>query len=200
MLAGNEEDMANLVRDNPAAIAIYLSDNFEENEILKAKTALSLVTRAHNVQILARDAGLRRDTLYRTFGGRIDPQLSRVLRLLEALNVKARVTPASGIASPSAIATRISQAFAFDDPTDTIRELSTVVKSQNVTSLARELGIMRTTVYKTFGGTVDPQLSRVLSLFETFRVRLEVVPSTEPKARPPRPKLGRPRKTLVERP
>ncbi|MGY4293320.1 putative addiction module antidote protein [Bradyrhizobium sp. i1.4.4] len=90
MLAGNEEDIANLVRDNPAAIAIYLSDNFEENEILKAKTALSLVTRAHNVQILARDAGLRRDTLYRTFGGRIDPQLSRVLRLLEALNVKAR--------------------------------------------------------------------------------------------------------------
>ncbi len=35
MLAGNEEDIANLVRDNPAAIAIYLSDNFEENEILK---------------------------------------------------------------------------------------------------------------------------------------------------------------------
>src|SRR6478609_6664763 len=167
MLAGNEENLADLFRDNPAAIATYLSDNFEENEILKAKTALSLVTRAHNVQILARDAGLRRDTLYRTFGGRIDPQLSRVLRLLEALNVKARVTPASGIASPSAIATRLSQAFAFDDPTDTIRELSTVVKSQNVTSLARELGIMRTTVYKTFGGTVDPQLSRVLSLFET---------------------------------
>ena len=153
-----------------------------------------------NVQMLAQDAGLRRDALYRTFGGPMDPQLSRVLRLLEALNVKARVTPASRIASPSAIATRLSQAFAFDDPTDTIRELSTVVKSQNVTSLARELGIMRTTVYKTFGGTVDPQLSRVLSLFETFRVRLEVVPSTEPKARPPRPKLGRPRKTLVERP
>ncbi|MEY9156302.1 helix-turn-helix domain-containing transcriptional regulator [Bradyrhizobium japonicum] len=200
MLAGNEENLADLFRDNPAAIATYLSDNFEENDILKAKTALSLVTRSHNVQLLARDAGLRRDTLYRTFGGRIDPKLGRVLRLLEALNVKARITPASGIASPSAIATRISQAFAFDDPTDTIRELSTVVKSQNVTSLARELGIMRTTVYKTFGGTVDPQLSRVLSLFETFRVRLEVVPSTESKVRPPRPKLGRPRKTLVERP
>ena len=90
MLASNELNLNDLFRDNPVAIAAHLTENFEENDIFKARPALSSVMQAQNVQMLARDAGLRRDTLYKTFGGRIDPQLSRVLKLFRAMDVGAR--------------------------------------------------------------------------------------------------------------
>ena len=35
--------------------------------------AISRVMRAQNVQALAREAGLRRNRLYKTFGGEVDP-------------------------------------------------------------------------------------------------------------------------------
>lgn len=194
MLDGKKAVLNDLLRDNPAEISAYLTDNLGQNEPERARSALNVVMRAQNVQILARDAGLRRDALYKTFGGRIDPQLGRTLKLLGAMNVAARVVPCSGIDSPDTTAARLSQALARDDPADAIEELSIVVKSQNVSALALTLGIMRTTVYKTFGGTVDPQLSRVLNLFAALRVRLVIEPLLEPKVRPPRPKLGRPRK------
>ncbi|MBR1363433.1 helix-turn-helix domain-containing transcriptional regulator [Bradyrhizobium ottawaense] len=192
MLAGNEANIADLVRDNPAAISAYLTEKFAENEISEARTALSVVMKAQNVQILARDAGLRRDALYRTFGGRIDPQLSRILKMFAAMNVRACVAPKSGMDSPDAIAARLNEAFG-GDPAEAIGGLSNVVRSQNVTALALKLGIRRTTVYKTFGGAVDPHLSRVLNLFVALEVRLAVLPA-EPNMRPPRPSLGRPRK------
>lgn len=189
----NKALLANRFRDNPASIAAYLTEKFEQNDIAEAKEALSFVMQAQNVQILARDAGMRRDALYRTFGGRIDPQLSRVLRLFSAINVKACVVPVSGSISPDGAAARLSEAFACENPADAIRGLSSVVKAQNVTALAHKLEMLRTNVYKTFGGKVDPQLSRVLSLFTALQVRF-VIEGMQPKARAPRPKLGRPRK------
>lgn len=189
----NKAVLANRFRDNPTSIAAYLTEKFEQNDIAEAKEALSFVMQAQNVQILARDAGMRRDALYRTFGGRIDPQLSRVLRLFSAINVKACVVPVSGTDSPDGAAARLSEAFACENPADAIRGLSSVVKAQNVTALAHKLGMLRTNVYKTFGGKVDPQLSRVFSLFTALQVRL-VIEGMQPKARAPRPKLGRPRK------
>ncbi|MET3334522.1 MULTISPECIES: addiction module antidote protein [Bradyrhizobium] len=192
MLASNSANIADLVRDNPAAISAYLTESFAENDASKAQKALSAVMKAQNVQILARDAGLRRDALYRTFGGRIDPQLSRILKLLDAMNVRLSVVP--GPDGSDTVAGRLSEAFARADPADAILGLSEVVKSQNVSALALKLKIMRTTVYKTFGGTVDPTLSRVLNLFAALQVTSKFV-TIEPKATPPRPKLGRPKKT-----
>ena len=195
MLEDDSPDLNKLLRDNPAEISSYLTEKFEENDPEGARTALNVVFVAQNVQMLARDAGLRRDALYRTFGGRIDPQLSRVLKLLDAMNVVPRVVPAQG--GSEVIATQLTEAFAREDPAEAILGLSELVKSQNVSALALELGIMRTTVYKTFGGSVDPQLNRVLKLFAALQVRLAVEPATPPKIRSSRPKLGRPPKAQV---
>ncbi|WP_343212699.1 DNA-binding protein [Bradyrhizobium yuanmingense] len=197
MLEDDSPDFNELFRDNPAEISFYLTEKFHENDPGRARTALNVVFVAQNVQMLARDAGLRRDALYRTFGGRIDPQLSRVLKLLTALNVAPRVVPALG--RSEVIAARLTEAFGREDPAKAILGLSEVVKSQNVSALALKLGIMRTTVYKTFGGTVDPQLNRVLNLFGALQVRLAVEPATLPKIRPSRPKLGRPPKVQAPR-
>src|SRR3954462_12872665 len=94
MLASNKAVLAEYFRDNPAAVASYLTEKMKENGLDAARAALSRVMQAQNVQMLAGDAGLRRDTVYRTFGGRIDPQLSRILGLFRALNVQACVVQA----------------------------------------------------------------------------------------------------------
>jgi probable addiction module antidote protein len=89
----SDADAKVLFRDNPEAIAHHLTDAFAQNELGAISTALKQVLRAQNVQALARETGLRRDRLYRTFGGTIDPQLGRVLKLLEGLNVRLTVVP-----------------------------------------------------------------------------------------------------------
>ncbi|SFJ86665.1 transcriptional regulator [Bradyrhizobium sp. Gha] len=204
MLTSNKAILGELFRDNPAAIASYLTEKMSENDLDAARTGLSLVMQAQNVQMLARDAGLRRDTLYKTFGGRIDPHLSRILKLYDALNVRAGVVPANpsdGLTRPSSMIADASNSFAeqltkalagncFNEAVLALRE---VAFSQNVSALARASAIQRRTIYKTFGGTVDPQLSRILKLFKAMQLRFVVVPLL-PRSRPPRPKLGRPLK------
>jgi probable addiction module antidote protein len=74
-------------KDNPYAIAAYLSDAFEKNDIDVILKAINRVMRAQNVQALAREAGLRRDKLYVTFDGETEPYLYRVMALLNALGV-----------------------------------------------------------------------------------------------------------------
>ena len=81
------------LRDRPDMIASYLTDAFAENDLECATLALNHVLRAQNVQAIAREAGLRRDKLYRTLGGKVDPQLGRLLKLFAALNVRFEVVP-----------------------------------------------------------------------------------------------------------
>jgi probable addiction module antidote protein len=79
------------LRDNPSAIADYLTEIFEENDFESILDALKLVMRAQNVLALADSIGMRRDGLYKTFNGRKDAQLSRVLGLFEGLGVRIEV-------------------------------------------------------------------------------------------------------------
>jgi probable addiction module antidote protein len=81
-------------RGNPMAIAKYLSEAFEKNDLDGVLDAISFVMQAQNVQELSEIIGLRRDGLYKTFGRiKKDPQLSRVLRLFEGLDVRIVVEP-----------------------------------------------------------------------------------------------------------
>ena len=81
-------------RDNPAAIAEYLTEAFEKNDFGDILAALKFVMQAQNVKALAEATGMRRDGLYKTFGAqKKDPQLSRMLGLFEGLNVRIVVKP-----------------------------------------------------------------------------------------------------------
>jgi probable addiction module antidote protein len=83
-------------RDNPAAIAEYLTEAFEKNDLDGILNAIKFVMKAQNVKALSEAIGIRRDGLYKTFGGTgglKDPQLSRLLRLFEGLNVRIVVKP-----------------------------------------------------------------------------------------------------------
>jgi probable addiction module antidote protein len=83
-------------RDNPAAIAEYLTEAFEKNDLDGILDAIKSVMKAQNVKALSEAIGIRRDGLYKTFAGTDglrDPQLSRLLRLFEGLNVRIVVKP-----------------------------------------------------------------------------------------------------------
>src|SRR5258706_8390296 len=71
--------------------------------------------------------------------------------------------------------------------------------SKNVKELAEVSGMRRDGLYKTFGsGKKDPQLSKILCLFEGMDVRIVVKPLPA-RAKPPSPKLGCPRSSSKNR-
>jgi probable addiction module antidote protein len=93
--------------------------------------------------------------------------------------------------NPPAIAEYLTEMFEKNDLDGILKALKAVMRAQNVLALAESTGMRRDGLYKSFNGTKDTQLSRVLLLFKGLGVRIEVraLPAQE---RPPRPKLGRP--------
>jgi probable addiction module antidote protein len=89
----DKADLKVRFRDNPEAIARYLNESLAINQLQPVLTAFDKILRAQNVQAIAREAGMRRDKLYRTFGGKVDPNLGRVLKLLSALNIRLVAVP-----------------------------------------------------------------------------------------------------------
>src|SRR3982074_1782604 len=80
-------------RDNPRAIAQYLTEAFETNDLSTIMQCINRVMRAQNVQALAREAGLRLDSPPKTFGGEVNRQLGRGMGLFEGFGVRFAVTP-----------------------------------------------------------------------------------------------------------
>jgi probable addiction module antidote protein len=80
-------------RDNPLEIARYLTEILARDDFPALLEALSTVLRAQNVSALSRATGLRRERLYVTFDGMIEPDFKRVLKLLEGLDVQFKVVP-----------------------------------------------------------------------------------------------------------
>ena len=78
-------------RDNPAAIAEYLAEAFHTKDLGAVVLAINTVMRAQNVLQLAAATGLRRDLLYKTFGGDVNPQLGRVIELFAGMDVELTV-------------------------------------------------------------------------------------------------------------
>lgn len=81
------------LRDDPKSIAELLNNSLEKQEIGSVLRALRDIVVAQNVMALARETGLRRDKLYGTFGGEVDPTLGRVLKLLWGLNIQVVAVP-----------------------------------------------------------------------------------------------------------
>jgi probable addiction module antidote protein len=78
---------------NPTAIANYLTEMFEKNDLFSLLDAIKFVMQSQNVKALAENTGMRRDGLYKTFDGRKDPQLSRILKLFDGMDVQIVVKP-----------------------------------------------------------------------------------------------------------
>jgi probable addiction module antidote protein len=196
--------------DNPKAIARHLSEALATNQLEAVLVALNQIVVAQNVAALGRKIGLGRETLYRSFGGTVDPSLGRVLKLLTGLNVYLLAVPGSRAKSirprtrrkplteyfgdnPKAIARLLTFALATNQLQPVLTALNQIVVAQNVAALSRKIGLGRERLYRTFGGTADPWFSRVLRLLDGLNVRLVAVAGAA-RSIPIRPKIGRPRK------
>jgi probable addiction module antidote protein len=98
--------------------------------------------------------------------------------------------------NPAKIAQYLSEALSTDDLPTILGAFRDVLRAQNVAAFAREAGLRRDRLYKTFGGDIDPDFSRVLKLLEGAGVQFTVKERTALKSKPDRPKLGRPRKRI----
>jgi len=96
--------------------------------------------------------------------------------------------------NPANIASHLDKAFKTDDLVCIFKAFNEAMRAQNVSAVARTMGVRRERLYTTFGGEIDPNFSRVLKLLEGLDVQITIKPRQVRTARPPLPKLGRPRK------
>lgn len=84
-------------RDNPTAIAEYLTEILMKNDLAVLVQAIGNVMRAQNVKALSEETGLRRENLYRMFAGHRDPSLGNTMKILASLGVQLAVEPLTSI-------------------------------------------------------------------------------------------------------
>ena len=80
-------------RDNPMAIAEYLTELLKKNGLAILVRAIGNVIRTQNVKALSEETGLRRENLYRMFAGDRDPTLGNTMKILASLGVELAVKP-----------------------------------------------------------------------------------------------------------
>jgi probable addiction module antidote protein len=80
-------------RDDPRAIAKYLNDALSTGDPVHITKAIGDMVRAQGVTRFAQKAGMRRDTLSRTFNGKVSPPFDRVVNVLIALDTQLRLKP-----------------------------------------------------------------------------------------------------------
>jgi probable addiction module antidote protein len=73
--------------DGPDTIAIFLADAFETGDAAYIAKAFGVVARAKGMTELARETGLSREQLYRSFSEEGNPTLKTMLAVMTALGI-----------------------------------------------------------------------------------------------------------------
>lgn len=73
--------------DSPEAIAIFMADAFETGDAAYIAKAVGVVARAKGMSEIARETGLSREQLYRSFSEKGNPTLKTTLAVMRALGV-----------------------------------------------------------------------------------------------------------------
>lgn len=73
--------------NGPEAIAVFMADAFETGNAEHIAQALGIVARAKGMTELARETGLSREQLYRSFSEKGNPTLRTMLAVMRALGV-----------------------------------------------------------------------------------------------------------------
>lgn len=79
--------------DGPEAIAIFMTDAFETGNADHIAQAMGVVARAKGMAELAKETGLSRAQLYRSFSEKGNPTLKTMLAVMRALGVDMTARP-----------------------------------------------------------------------------------------------------------
>jgi probable addiction module antidote protein len=82
-----------LALENEEAVAVFLADALETGDSAYIAKALGVVARAKGMTELARETGLSREQLYRSFSDRGNPTLKTLLAVTRALGVDLTTRP-----------------------------------------------------------------------------------------------------------
>jgi len=74
-------------------IAVFMADAFETGDTAYIAKALGIVARARGMSEIARETGLSREQLYRSFSERGNPTLKTTLAVMQALGVDMTAKP-----------------------------------------------------------------------------------------------------------
>jgi probable addiction module antidote protein len=80
-------------RDNPKRIAAYLNKALATNDTATIVKAIGDMIRAQGTSRFSKNTKLRRESLYRSFSGRMSPGFERVMDVLTAMNVRLVAEP-----------------------------------------------------------------------------------------------------------
>jgi probable addiction module antidote protein len=80
--------------ETPKDIATYLEAVFEDGDPELISHALGVVARSKGVTVIARRAGLGRQSLYKALSPEGRPEFATILRVVQALGLKVTVTAA----------------------------------------------------------------------------------------------------------
>ena len=80
--------------DSDETIAAFMADAFESGDAGYIAQALGVVARARGMSEIARETGLSREQLYRSFSARGNPTLKTTLAVMKALHIDLTAKPA----------------------------------------------------------------------------------------------------------
>lgn len=80
--------------DSDEAVAAFMADAFESGDAGYIAQALGVVARAKGMSEIARETGLSREQLYRSFSARGNPTLKTTLAVMKALHIDLTAKPA----------------------------------------------------------------------------------------------------------
>ncbi|WP_152227731.1 addiction module antidote protein [Pseudomonas sp. SCB32] len=78
---------------NPEAIAEFMTDALETGDAAYIAKAMGVVARAKGMTELARETGLSREQLYRSFSEQGNPTLKTLLAVMKALGIEMTIRP-----------------------------------------------------------------------------------------------------------
>ena len=81
--------------------------------------------------------------------------------------------------TPEAIAAYMTEAFATDDAAYICAALDTIARAKGMTSVAKETGLSRESLYKAFSGSSKPEFDTVRKVINSFGVRLVAEPAKD---------------------
>jgi probable addiction module antidote protein len=81
--------------DSPEAQAEYLAAALETDDAAFVSRSLGVIARARGMTRIAKETGLRRESLYKALGENGNPELTTLLRVMKALGVRLSVKPAT---------------------------------------------------------------------------------------------------------
>lgn len=79
--------------DDAESIAAYMSDALESEDPAFVADALGVIARARGMSEVAREAGVSRESLYRSLSTDGNPEFATVLRVIRALGLRLSAAP-----------------------------------------------------------------------------------------------------------